>query len=370
MNKYFAKDRSLSITFLLPPVSMAGGIRVVAIYATALQKMGHTVTIVSQPPKAPGLRTMLKSLLRGKLPKRTKGQPSHVDNIGVLHTIIETHRPIISSDVPDGDVVVATWWETAEWCNALADSKGKKVYFVQGHEVFENLPQDRCRASYRLPLKKITIAQWLVDVMRDEYGDNDVDLVPNSVDHSQFFAPSRSKQSIPTIGFLYNNATLKGIDIAIAAIAKVKQRVPALKVLCFGSHPPPKNNELPNYFDLHVDPPQDQIRHIYAACDAWVTCSRSEGFNLPAMEAMACRTPVISTKTGWPAEAVRTNYNGILVDIDDTAAVANGIEYILNTSEPEWEMLSNNAYKTVEYSSWETSSKLFESSLIKAITSN
>lgn len=366
MTNCIVRDKKLSITFLLPPVSMAGGIRVVAIYAKALQKMGHTVTIVSQPPKALGLRAMLKSLLRGKLPKRIKRHPSHVDNIGVPHTIIDTHRPIISSDVPDGDVVVATWWETAEWCNALADSKGKKVYFVQGHEVFENLPQDRCRASYRLPLKKITIAQWLVEVMRDEYGDNDVDLVPNSVDHSQFFAPPRSKQNIPTIGFLYNNATLKGIDIAIAAILKVKQRIPALKVLCFGSHPPPKNIELPDYFELHVDPPQDQIRHIYAACDAWITCSRSEGFNLPAMEAMACRTPVISTKTGWPAEAIQSKVNGFLVDIDDTNAVAEGIEYVLNTSESEWKTLSDNAYKTVEDSSWKKSAQLFESSLIAA----
>jgi hypothetical protein len=30
-------------------------------------------------------------------------------------------------------------------------------------------------------------------------------------------------------------------------------------------------------------------------CDAWMTCSRSEGFNLPALEAMACRTPVVLT---------------------------------------------------------------------------
>src|SRR5208282_5263036 len=48
-----------------------------------------------------------------------------------------------------------------------------------------------------------------------------------------------------------------------------------------------------------------------------LTASRSEGFNLPAMEAMACRTPVVSTRTGWPAEAVKTGINGVLVDVED-----------------------------------------------------
>lgn len=357
----------LKITFLLPPVSMAGGIRVVAIYASALTNMGHQVNIISQPPRPPKLRSILKKILKGQWPRKNLAQRSHLDHINVPHKILDQHQPITNSDVPDGDVVIATWWETAEWSNALAASKGKKIYFVQGHEVFENLPQERCRATYRLPQKKITIARWLVDVMRDEYGDNNVDLVPNSVDHRQFYASPRTKQKIPTIGFLYNVAAFKGVDIALEAIAKVKQRIPALKVLCFGSHPPPNNEVLPSYIELHIEPPQDKIKDLYAACDAWVTCSRSEGFNLPAMEAMACRTPVVSTRTGWPAEAIRTKFNGVLADVNDTNAIADGIEYILNTSTVEWEMLSNNAYKTVENSSWEKSSKLFETSLIQTL---
>jgi len=31
------------------------------------------------------------------------------------------------------------------------------------------------------------------------------------------------------------------------------------------------------------------------------------------MEAMACRTPVVSTNTGWPSEAIKSGWNGILV---------------------------------------------------------
>jgi glycosyltransferase involved in cell wall biosynthesis len=32
------------------------------------------------------------------------------------------------------------------------------------------------------------------------------------------------------------------------------------------------------------------------------------------MEAMACRTPVVATRTGWPAEAIVAGFNGACVD--------------------------------------------------------
>ena len=51
-------------------------------------------------------------------------------------------------DVPDGDLIIATWWETAEWVNALSPNKGAKVYFIQHHEIF---PTFRLSAV-RLPI--------------------------------------------------------------------------------------------------------------------------------------------------------------------------------------------------------------------------
>jgi glycosyltransferase involved in cell wall biosynthesis len=56
------------------------------------------------------------------------------------------------------------------------------------------------------------------------------------------------------------------------------------------------------------------------------------GFNLPAMEAMACRRPVVATRTTWPAEAVKSE-NGILVDFDDRVGLARGAEWVLTRSD-------------------------------------
>ena len=143
--------------------------------------------------------------------------------------------------------------------------------------------------------------------MRDEYGDDAVDIVPNSVDHTQFHAPPREKQPRPTVGLLYGSAYWKRFTLAIEVLGRVHERLPELQVRCFGSEPEPA---LPSFASYSRNPRQESLRDIYASCDVWLTASSSEGFNLPAMEAMACRTPVVATHTGWPAEAVIDGVNG------------------------------------------------------------
>jgi len=124
----------MRITFVLPPVNMAGGIRVAAIYATALRRKGHVVKVVSASAQQPTLRRTLKSVLRGQGWPRTIACHSHFDGTALDHYILDEWRPVVDSDVPDADVVIATWWETAEWVAALSQSKGAKVYFIQHHE--------------------------------------------------------------------------------------------------------------------------------------------------------------------------------------------------------------------------------------------
>jgi glycosyltransferase involved in cell wall biosynthesis len=355
--------KRLRVTFVSPPVAMSGGVKVMTIYAKMLAELGHSVVVFS-PPVAPiSLKSKLKSLLKYRVWPTLKPSISHLDGLGLDHRVLSTHRPVTDQDVPDADVVIATWWETAEWVNALSARKGEKVYFIQHHEVFDFVPEARCRATYRLPLRKVVIAQWLANLMRDEYGDEDVDLVSNSVDHQQFFAPTRSKQARPTLGFLYHKASFKGVDTVLAAVEVLRKKYPALRVLCFGSHTPDDPAELANFIEFAEAPAQDKIRDIYAQCDVWVTASRSEGFNLPAMEAMACRTPVVATKTGWPEEAISNGVNGFLVDVDDVAGLVAGVSQILELDDVAWHEMSDAAFLTVADSTWTKSCAQFEAVL-------
>jgi hypothetical protein len=43
-----------------------------------------------------------------------------------------------------------------------------------------------------------------------------------------------------------------------------------------------------------------------------------------------------------------TGWNGVLVAINDIDALARGVEWVISQSRENWEVLSSNAYKTVE----------------------
>jgi glycosyltransferase involved in cell wall biosynthesis len=354
----------MKITFVLPPVNLSGGIRVAAIYSRWLTVFGHHVVAVSPPRQISMRERVLRQLHRAGTAGNAR---SHFDDFGLDHRVLDRPRPVEDRDVPDADVVIATWWETAEWVASLAPAKGVKVHFVQGHEVFDWLPIDRCKAAYRLPLHKIVVADWLKRVMRTEYGVSQVDVVPNSVDHTQFFAAERGKCEHPTIGFLYSKAPLKGIDLTLKAIAMLRSQFHGLRVISFGEHMP-MVGELGDV-EFHLAPSQSTLRDLYARCDVWLTASRSEGFNLPAMEAMACRTPVVSTRTGWPEEAIVNGVNGWCVDINDVDGLAQGAQRVLSLSDEDWRTLSRGAFQTVEHSSWEASARMFERALVTACKS-
>ncbi|NIC41035.1 glycosyltransferase family 4 protein [Aquabacterium sp. A08] len=357
----------MRITFLLPVVGWSGGIRVAAIYARWLADRGHHVTLVSQAAKAPTWRQQLKNILKGK--GWIKHQPvptSYLDGLGLEHKVVPAGRIPGPADVPPGDVLISTWWETAEWAYHLPDDRGARAYFVQGHEVFDYLPRLRCEATYRLPFHKIVIAQWLADVMANQYGDAGVDLVSNAVDHSLFHAAVRGKQRQPTVGFLYHEASFKGTDIALSVVRLLGVRYPELKVVVFGSKPPGGIHSLPDFADFHMAPPQENLRQLYATCDVWLTTSRTEGFNLMAMEAMACRTPVVSTRTGWPIEGIEDGVNGYLVNIDDVDAAVEAVARVLNLDDQSWRFMSANAFATVAHSTWEVSCQKFEKALYHA----
>jgi glycosyltransferase involved in cell wall biosynthesis len=288
---------------------------------------------------------------------------TYLDGKGFDHRVLDSPRPVTDQDVPDGDVVVATWWETAEWVSTLDATKGAKVYFIQHHEIFDYLPEARVRATYRLAFHKIVIARWLERVMSEQYGDRIVDVVPNSVDRTQFFASLRGKRHIPTVGFLYSSTAFKGLDSTLATLRIVRERVPNLRIISFGNERPSRHLPLPDGVDYFRSPAQHEIRNLYARCDVWVSASRTEGFNLPTLEAMACRTPVVSTRTGWPEEAIKSGWNGVLVDVDDVAGLTQGVEWILSRGDAEWRELSENAYATSLVGTWQDSAKLFEAAL-------
>lgn len=356
----------MTITFILPSPGLSGGIRVIAIYAERLMRRGHRVLIVHPPNAQPTLRERARSVMRGQGRLRVPHvYPSHLDGLDVPRKVLDRWRPVAAQDVPDADIVIATWWETAEWVAALPAGKGAKVYFIQHYEIHDGQPVDRVKKTWALPLRKIVVAQWLADIAREEYGDVDAALVPNSVDLDVFHAPERGKRDLPTVGFMHAYVSWKGTDLACEAVRLARAQLPQLACVSFGMHAPDESHPVPEGTRFTLLPDSSALREIYAQCDAWLVPSRSEGFGLPILEAMACRTPVIATPTGAAPELVGQG-GGILVEHEDPRAMARAILDIAAMEDAQWRAMSERAYATARGYTWDDATDLFEQALLDA----
>jgi glycosyltransferase involved in cell wall biosynthesis len=284
----------MKITFVLPTLTLTGGMRVLSIYTEQLQKRGHKIFIVSTPPRQATLIQQLRSLLRGRgWQSAPKKEQSHFDKVDVESRALETYRPITDQDIPDADIIMATWWETAEWVAKLSPSKGTKVYFLEHYEAFDCVPKGRVESTWWLPMHKIAGSLWPADIAWNQYGDLSVSLVPPTVDTKQFYDPqSRAKQPprkqlVPTVGMYYTTTAGKGCDIALKAFSIAAEKISNLRLVAFGSGNTPHPNLLPDGNEYNKAPSQNQVKEFYSKCDAWLFSSRAEGFGLPIIEAMA-----------------------------------------------------------------------------------
>jgi phosphatidylinositol alpha-1,6-mannosyltransferase len=111
------------------------------------------------------------------------------------------------------------------------------------------------------------------------------------------------------------------------AIAGVGDRLPQLQQL-------QRDLGLDNVVRFLGAVSDDDLPALYNAADLYVGGSRRhdllvEGFGISLVEASACGLAVVGGRSGGVPDAVREGETGILVDPDDPAAVAAGINELL-----------------------------------------
>ncbi len=173
---------------------------------------------------------------------------------------------------------------------------------------------------------------------------------PPGIDHDVFCPGDRAdarrwlglETSTPIVLFAGRIQPLKGIDIAIEAVARSATR-PAPHLVVIGG---PSGSdgyrelqalrELAKTLDVdsrvHFIAPQphDQLARFYRAADVLVMPSRSESFGLVAAEAQACGLPVVAASVGGLPFVVDDGESGLLVDGHDPMRYAWAIDRILS----------------------------------------
>jgi glycosyltransferase involved in cell wall biosynthesis len=215
-------------------------------------------------------------------------------------------------------------------------------------------------------MHRIVISQYILDMVKEHASDErEMSYVPNSVDLEQFRSPPRGKNARPVVGTMYVRTHFKGADIAIKAAEIARKTLPDLRMIGFGSNLPTDTN-WPEWLQLKSRVPDGELKDIYAACDAWLFPPRKEGYGLPILEAMACRTPVIATPAGAAPELINAHGGGMLVPHEDPAAMAAAIVKICTLADNEWRRMSDAAYATVSGYSWDDATDRFEMALRQA----
>ncbi|MBK5210889.1 MAG: glycosyltransferase family 4 protein [Coriobacteriia bacterium] len=133
-----------------------------------------------------------------------------------------------------------------------------------------------------------------------------------------------------------NMDSSKGIDVLAEAAAHMLHTwpsdAPVLKPHFFVAGSGPEKNVLRDYakgegieHDFQIVGYAPLIAPWYAACDITVMSSRAEAAAVVALEAMSLDKPVIASNVGGIPEVVIDGETGILVEPDDSAALADAI---------------------------------------------
>jgi glycosyltransferase involved in cell wall biosynthesis len=92
----------------------------------------------------------------------------------------------------------------------------------------------------------------------------------------------------------------------------------------------------------------EDLPGLYAGADACILPSLSEGFGLPILEAMACGTPVVASRTGAIAEVAGTA--ALLFDPHDAHDMAQTIAAVLGHTEMQEVMRRNGLARAAQFS--------------------
>ena len=290
----------MKISFILPayyPFPI-GGYRVVYEYADLLSARGHELSIVfPRKPKAEPFGGPLELLKEHMWGPKTRLLNRPLVSWHLFHPEVRfVLTPGIRNDcIPDGDVVVATGWQTAEPVCQLAASKGIKFYLIQHFENWSG-PEEAVRRTWRMPLHKIVISQWLNE-MGAAFGETDLRHIPNGIDLNRFRILTPPAERPMSILSIYHDDPIKGVPDALDALTPYHNLYPDVPVTMFGALP--AGPERPSWIRFHENPDQETlIRDLYNGHAVYLGASLSEGWALPPAEAMACGCAFVGTDIG------------------------------------------------------------------------
>ena len=95
-----------------------------------------------------------------------------------------------------------------------------------------------------------------------------------------------------------------------------------------------------------------ELIDLYRRATAVVVPSRYEGFGLPAVEAMACGTPVVATRAGALPEVIALSEGGLLAERDNPASLAQALRTLLDEPDLRTRLAEKGRQRVEAHFAW------------------
>ena len=129
---------------------------------------------------------------------------------------------------------------------------------------------------------------------------------------------------------------IKGPDVLLAVLERLRERIPELVVLVTG---PSRGYVVAGLERLGVPyrhellPSVEAVARAYEAIDLCLVTSRDEGGPRAALEAMATGVPLVTTRVGQAGDLVRHGENGWLAEVDDVESLVTACVCVAEAGE-------------------------------------
>lgn len=353
----------MRINFIMPAYlwTPAGGYKVVYDHANYLATRGHQVRILFPRATTSAPNGLVRLLRDWRWAARLRRQQRPLVS---WHRLDSGVRLLLTSNlqarqVPDADITIATGWQTAGPVAQLPAVKGRLFYFIQGYETWSG-DADAVNATWRLPLCKIVISQWL-QAVGERLGADRMSYVPNGLDLATFKTDTPPTSRPFSLLTAYHRAEAKGLSDALIALEAYHARYPDIPIAMFGAEPQAEG--LPSWITYHSGLSGAALADLYNRYGVYLNASRSEGWALTPAEAMACGCAFVGTDSGGVTDYAVNGETALLSKPQDPEGLfANLIR--ITEDESLYRCLQAAGHAAIQNFTLERSNKAFEQSLM------
>ena len=189
------------------------------------------------------------------------------------------------------------------------------------------------------------VSEWLRERTQEQLGiDREIEVIPNFLDPERFngLGASRSRDGDPVIVHVSNLRKVKRPHDLLEVFLRVREKEACrLRVVGDGPERDPLQeacSERGLSDSVEFLGNLDAVEGVLSDADVFLLPSQQESFGLAALEALACRVPVVGTRVGGLPDVVRHEEWGLLYPVGDIEGMSEGVIRLLRSGSMRREM--------------------------------